>query len=219
MQKKSLMKAFLFTSFFLVQSLLFAQLKENTALVHLKYSVGKIDTAFYQNLAPSVEVMLGKRLGLNYNFDLIYRNDNIFQMHSSPGLIITPLFIKSYFTLFNSNEQDDYEGFDLLMDYGFLFFIVNIFGVVLPEGISYHFPLKEKWDVAPYINALSIDYVKNRNLDEHYLLYSFNFGAKASWYNTNGLTFTTFLESRKTWGMGWGFGGGIGLGYSFNYLD
>lgn len=207
----------LFTLFFFIPVIIFAQPRENSAQVLTRYSIGKVDSAIYQNTSPGAEIMLGSKWGLNYNIDFIFRNDNIFQMHSSPGLVVIPLFINMYFHMNDPDFADNYPDDNYFMQFQFLWLFASIVDFVLPEGVSYHIPLKPQWDIAPYVNGLCLDYIKNRNTEKSALRYSFNFGTKVTYWSTDNLTMGAFLETRKVYGMGWAAGAGISLGYSFLY--
>ncbi|MGV3632502.1 MAG: hypothetical protein ACO1O6_14940 [Bacteroidota bacterium] len=207
----------LFTCFIFLPFLLLAQPRENSAQVSARYGIGKVDSALYQNTSLGLEVMLGKKWGLNYNFDFIFRNDRIFQIHSTPGFISWPVFVQLFFHPEIASELAGNSNSLLLSNINFLLLFGGIIDTAIPEGVSYHIPLRSNWDIAPYVNALSMDYVRNRNTDKTYLRYSFNFGARLTYWNKNNLTMGAFLETRKVFGMGWAPGGGISFGYSFLY--
>lgn len=206
------MKTLFFLLLFL-QSTLFAQYIETSGQLWTKYSMGKVDSAIYNNFSLGGEVLVGERWGLNYNFDFISRNDNIFQMHSSAGLILGPVLIAggvvSWATAGDSNNDGDKDP-----NLGALGIIGGLLLIALPEGVSYHIPIKYHWDFSPYVNILGVDYMKNRNIDKWYLRYAATFGTRLTYWNPKRYTFNTFIETRKVAGMGWSIGAGLGLGYT-----
>lgn len=206
------MKKLLFL-FILVQSNVFAQYSENAGHVWAKYSYGKVDSANYNNFSVGGEWMVKKWLGLNYNFDLVFRNDNIFQAHSSAGLIVGPPLIGLGIISWLAAGDDNGDG-NKDANLGGLGIIGGILLIVLPEGVSFHVPINYNLDFAPYVNIFGVDWMKNKNTDNNYFRYAATFGTKLTYWRPSNYTFSTFFETRKTAGMGWAFGGGLGLGYT-----
>ncbi len=207
------MKTLFFVLFCFLYNGLSAQYTETGGQLWAKYSLGQVDSARYNNFSVGGEVLLAKRWGLNYNFDFIFRNDNIFQMHSSAGLIIGPFLIGAGIASWAATGDSDGDG-QKDANLGALGIIGGLLVFALPEGVSYHIPIKYNWDVAPYVNILGVDYMKNRNTDEWYLRYAATFGTRLTYWNPKRYTFNAFAETRKVAGMGWSFGGGLGIGYS-----
>ncbi|MCE3296240.1 MAG: hypothetical protein K0R65_1954 [Crocinitomicaceae bacterium] len=204
------------TLFFLLLCLhtaLFAQYTETSGQLWTKYSLGKVDTAIYNNFSIGGEVLVGERWGLNYNFDLVFRNDNIFQMHSSAGLIGGPFLIGLGIASWAAAGDSDGDG-EKDANLGALGIIGGLIILALPEGVSYHIPVRYNWDIAPYVNILGVDYMKNRNTDQWYLRYAATFGTRVTYWNPKRYTLNTFFETRKVAGMGWALGGGFGVGYT-----
>ena len=193
---------------FLIIILLFpllaeSQIETNKFHIYGKFSMGKIDSALYNNVSFTGEYLFHKNVGLNYNLDFIHRNDNIFQFHTSMGSVAGPLLFVVLATntgVFNSNGSK---------------FILAVMAAILPDGVSIHIPYRFHWDFSPYINILGFDYVKNNNMNTRTLKYTSSFGFKTSYWLNNNFTFTSFIESRKTRTMGWGIGFGVGVGYTF----
>jgi hypothetical protein len=48
-----------------------------------------------------------------------------------------------------------------------------------------------------------------------YIKYAASFGVKSTFWQSNGITLTTFIETRKVASLAWSFGGGIGIGYAW----
>lgn len=207
------MKTRLSTVLILIHSSFFAQYAEQSGQIWLKYSLGRVDSAQYNNFSLGGEVLLGKRWGLNYNFDLVFRNDNVFQMHSSVGMILGPFLIGAGIVSWAAAGDEDGDG-EKDANLGGIGIVGGLLLFALPEGVSYHFPIRYNWDIAPYANVLGVDYIKNRNTDLWYLRYAATFGTRATYWRDNRFTFNGFFETRKVLGMGWSFGGGLGLGYT-----
>lgn len=199
--------------FLLLQGSIFAQFTENTAHLWAKYSMGKVDSATYNNYSIGGEFILENRFGLNYNFDFIFRNDNIFQLHSSAGLLGGPALIGLGIISWAAAGDSDGDG-QKDSNLGALGIIGGLIVLALPEGVSYHIPLHYNWDVAPYANILGIDWMKNKNSNERYWRYAASFGTKLTYWKPNHLTFSSFVETRKVAGMGWSIGGGLGVGFT-----
>lgn len=182
-----------------------AQLTEKKIHLTAKYSFGSIDSAIYQNISAGFEWHVHKYIGINYNFELMFRNDNYRHIHTPMGLIGGPIIIlasavNSFGFYANGNGSGIWIGLLIL---------------ALPDGISGHIPVGYKWDLSPYANILGIDFVKNRNNNDSWIKYACSFGTRVNYSHNENLTFCTFLETRKTAGYPWGVGGGVGIGYAF----
>lgn len=210
MQKKVLL------IFLITNSVLFSQYNEQKGHLWVKSSYGIVDTANYMNFSVGGEWILKKwnrRFGLNYNFDLVFRNDRIFQAHSSAGLIVGPPMIGLGILSWLASSDTDGDG-EKDANFGSLGIIGGILLLVLPEGVSYHIPLKYNWDIAPYANVLGVDYMKNHNSNLSYFRYAATFGTKVTYWKESKYTISSFVETRKVAGMGWSLGGGLGIGYT-----
>lgn len=208
------MKIIFTLTFLFILGINFSQLSECNHSFHFKMSLGKVDSASYQNFSIGGEWMIKKRFGLNYNFDFVHRNDQIYQLHSSAGLIAGPPLIglgiiSSIGKTVSSGNGD--------ADLGALGVIGGILLLILPEGVSYHIPYRYNWDFAPYLNVLGVDFMKNNkpNVNKGYLRYAATAGLKVSYWNPKNYTFFSFIETRKTAGMGFAYGGGFGIGITF----
>ena len=200
------MKKLLVLFFFLIAIQCFGQLNEKFINITAKYSLGKIDTANYNNISFTGEIILHKYIGINYNFDYLFRNDNVRHIHSSIGLLGGPILIGAGFSnLFDGDSTT--KGRMIL---------VGIAILALPDGISFHIPAGYKIDVSLYANALGLDFVKNRTTNQTYLKYAASFGVKTTYLFNEKFTLAGFVETRKTAGMLWGIGGGIGIGIAFD---
>lgn len=186
-----------------------AQFNQNTGHVYFANGYGKVDSANLQTYGVRAEFLIHEKVGLNYNLEFVHRNDNIYQIHSSAGLLLGPPLI--IFGLITSNADNPNSVFDL----GGLGVVGGILLLVAPDGVSYHIPVGFHWDVSPYANFLGVDFMKNNNSDKWYLRYAGSYGCKVNYWNMGGLTFTAFAETRKVAGMGWSYGGGLGIGYAF----
>ncbi len=188
-----------------------AQLNQMKGNAHFKFSMGKVDTALYQNYSIGGEWIVHDNIGLNYNFDVFLRNDKIWQLHSSAGLIAGPPLIGLGLVSWISNVATNNSA-----DLGAVGVITGILLLILPEGVSFHLPIKYNYDLSAYVNVLGVDFMKNNNIDKSYLRYAATFGGKFTYWNPKNYTIFGFAETRKVAGMGWSIGGGLGLGYTFN---
>lgn len=202
---KSIAILFLFVSFTSE-----AQLTEHKYHLTGKFSLGSIDRATYQNYSLGFEWHLHKNIGINYNLDLLYRNDNFRHIHTPMGLIGGPIIVLA--SVFNS-----FGYYSLGGGSGSLWMALLIFA--LPDGISGHFSFRYKWDISPYANVLGIDFVKNRTNGDNWIKYACSFGSRINYSMNDHLTFTGFLETRKTAGYPFGIGGGVGIGYAFGDIE
>lgn len=200
----------LFTVLLLLSSLCAqAQFNQNKGHVWLKSSFGHVDSANLQTYGVSGEFLIHERIGLNYNIELVHRNDNIYQIHTSAGMLLGPPLI--IFGVLSS--KSNYSG--SIFNLGGLGVVAGIILLVAPEGVSYHIPIGYRWDLSPYANFLGVDFMRNNNSDKWYLRYSGSYGVKATFWQDSGLTLNAFSETRKVAGMGWSYGLGIGIGYAF----
>jgi hypothetical protein len=184
----------------------FSQLTTNKYHLYGKYSYGTIDTAVYSNYSIAFEYIFHKNFGLNYNIDFFRRNDNINQFHAPMGLLVGPLFFIAMAsnTTISTNTKI---GTNLF---------IGLLAFALPDGISYHIPIKYHWDLSPYINLLGFDYVTNKNTNTRQFKYASSFGIKTTYWKSDNFTFTAFTETRNAFQMGWSIGGGLGVGYTFS---
>jgi hypothetical protein len=206
-----------FINFFIFSFIIFkfsAQYTEQSFHLSARFSAGKVDTAFYQNYSIAGEIILENRLGLNYSFDFVHRNDNINQFHAPAGLLGGPLLMGLGIASWLAAGDDDGDG-EKDANFGGLGILGGLLVLALPDGVSYHFPIKYNWDIAPYANVLGIDRVWNNNTGNKYWRYAASFGTKVTYWQPSNLTFNGFFETRKVAGMGWSIGGGVGIGYTF----
>ncbi len=113
-----------------------AQLNQMQGNAHFKFSMGKVDTALYQNYSIGGEWIVHDNIGLNYNFDVFLRNDKIWQLHSSAGLIAGPPLIGLGIVSWISNVATNNSA-----DLGAVGVITGILLLILPEGVSFHLPM------------------------------------------------------------------------------
>ena len=186
----------------------FGQIEMNKFYLYGKGSIGKVDTAIYSNLSFSGEYLVHKNIGLNYSFEFMHRNDQIFQFHTTMGVVAGPLLFVVLAT--NSAVSVNSSGSK---------FLLAALAFALPDGVSFHIPYRYHWDFSPYINFLGFDYVKYKNLNYHQFKYASSFGFKTSYWTESNLTFLAFAETRKVREMGWSIGMGIGIGYTFKPRD
>jgi hypothetical protein len=85
------------------------------------------------------QVFLGNRVSLDA--DLVFGKDYI---HTGPGIIALPFWI----LFFNGSGADLVAG-------GFSDFLLMVAaGVLSFEHISYHIPIRDEWEIAPYVSLL-----------------------------------------------------------------
>ncbi len=195
-------------AFFFVFNLLSAeaQFNQSTGHVYAATGIGRVDSANLQTYGVRGEWLVHERLGLNYNFEFVHRNDHIYQIHGSAGMLLGPPLI--IFGLVTSNNNSTF-------NFGGLGTALGVILLLAPEGVSYHIPVRYNWDISPYANFLGVDYMKNNNTDKYYFRYAGSYGVKVNYWQENGFTLTAFTETRKVAGMGWSFGGGFGIGYAW----
>jgi hypothetical protein len=201
-----LMKKLVLFALFLFPFIGFSQLTGNRFNVNAKFSVGQIDTAFFINPALTAEIIIHNRFGLNYNLDILRRNDNVNQTRVPMGLIGGPIVM--LVGAINSADGDTTNGSGFGVVLGLLM-------LALPDGVSFHQPLGYRGDISPYVNVLGIDFIRNKFTDDRSIKYSCSFGVKGSYLLKDHFLFSAFVEGRKTAGIPLGFGGGVGVGYAF----
>jgi hypothetical protein len=182
-----------------------AQLTSHDGYIQTKFSIGSIDRTSYMMPAIAGEYFLkrAKNLTLNYNFEYMIRRDSITQFHTSLGTAAGPIWL--VLSLANGNILNP--KYALAMS-ALLF--------IMPDGVSYHIPIKFNWDIAPYANLLGFDFIKNKQTGERHFKYATSFGVKGTYYHASQFTLFSFIETRNTLFQGWSWGGGIGIGYAFN---
>jgi hypothetical protein len=200
------MKKLAFLTFLCFPLIGFSQLTANRFNVNVKFSAGQMDTALFLNPALSSEIIIHDRFGLNYNLDVLRRNDNVNQTRVPMGLIGGPLVMVAGALNLADGDTTNGNGFGI---------VLGLLMLALPDGISFHQPLGYRGDISPYVNALGIDFIRNRNTDDRSIKYSCSFGIKGSYLLNDHFLFSVFVEGRKTAGIPLGFGGGVGLGYAF----
>lgn len=174
--------------------------------LNLEGDLGKIDTSTYYGGSLNFEWNILKNVSIQYNFDFLERNDNIRQIHTPLGIIGGPIWMAASAKSLTDGDSTT-TGIGIL--YGLLV-------LALPDGVSYHIPVSDRWQISPYANVLGIDFVKNKNDDsESDIKYSCSFGARWMTVFNDHISTSFFIETRKTAGMGWGIGGGFGVGYFF----
>ncbi|MFT5779900.1 MAG: hypothetical protein ACI837_002859 [Crocinitomicaceae bacterium] len=180
-----------------------AQLTRHAAQISFAASIGTQDTTTYSCFSIQPEIFLGKYVGLKWNFDLHKRNDNVRQLHGPMGLIGGPLLM-----LWGLQRGSDGDS-TTKMGAGI---IGGLLLLALPDGISFHAPIGNSWDISPYANVLGIDFIKNLDTDQSCIRYACSFGTEFTYLLKDRVTLSLFAETRKAGGFPWAFGGGFGLG-------
>jgi hypothetical protein len=195
-----------------------AQLTYSDAHIYTKYTVGKLDTAVYNNFSIAGEYFVNEYIGLNYDFELQFRDDNVRHFHTSIGALAGPplILIGAIATASNGSDGDDDTDGDGVGDSDFnlgpLGILLGVAILIAPDGVTFHIPVSYKWDIAPYANVLGVDYVWRRN-DFRHFKYAMSFGVKGTYLLRDRYTLNLFAETRKVAGQKWGFGGGFGVGF------
>ena len=214
-------KVLLAITIFFISNFSMAQLTENRWHFYGKYSFGNLGKANYHNAGIAAEWMVFEKLGLNYNLEYLHRSDNFSHIHGSIGSVGGPIFIGLGAFSMGNRPNDPNSGHitnsQILNDFGSTATLIGLAILLMPDGISYHFPIQEKYDIAPYINFLGFDWVYHRNaIDIGDIFYGTSLGVRGTLITKDNITFNTFVETRKVAGNGWGAGIGFGVGYTFN---
>lgn len=150
--------------------------------------------------------LVSDRIGLRYNFDVLYRSKNHRHIHTPMGLVGGPILIAV--GIGNALDKDS------TSSSGGLGILSGILLLALPEGISFHQALGDRFEVSPYANLLGIDFIRNRTSGNNSVKYAFSLGSQISVLLFSKLTAQAFVETRKVAGVPWGFGAGVGLGWA-----
>ena len=216
----SSMKKFILTStllFFMFHSK--GQVTNYRWHTYAKLSGGIIDSSNYINGGLSAEYMVFKRFGLNYNLEIQHRTDKYNHLHASVGSLAGPPLILVGLISGLANSTNDNTNAGSVFEFGYLGTLMGLLITVLPDGVSYHFPIGYKWDVSPYANVLGFDWIWNRDIGYSEFKYSCSLGVKGTYLINDRLTAIGFIETRKAAPTGWGIGVGIGLGYLFKLRE
>jgi hypothetical protein len=185
-----------------------AQFMHDDTHFSFKYSYGTIGPARYNCYSLNAELFLTNGISANYNFDLTYRSDNVRHLHVPLGLIGGPPLI--ILGLLSSNSANS--GPFGLGKGGALLGLVLL---ILPDGIGFHIPIRDKLDISPYANFLGLDFIRNRTTGDHDIKYAASFGSKLTFLTKNQVTLSVFAEARKPARIPWFYGIGFGVGYYF----
>jgi len=188
-----------------------SQLTSNKAHVFVKYGYGQVDTSTFHIYSLSGEYLVNRYIGLNYNFDLLFRRDQLRQFHSSIGALAGPPLIAIGVFSAIANTASSNSTFDL----GILGGLLGLAILIAPDGVSFHIPVSYRWDISPYANVLGVDFIRDKNTNDTYFKYAMSFGAKTTYLQHDHFTLNAFAETRKVAGMGWSLGAGFGLGWTF----
>jgi hypothetical protein len=150
------------------------------------------------------EYIFQSRIGLLYNIEYLQDELGTHKIHTSAGMLGSPLlFITSLVLLNNTNWQ-----------FGSLGITGSILMLACPDGVNYHIPIGYRWDIAPYVNLLGVEWIKNPAWNSGILKWATSYGIKGTFSNAYNFTFSAFIEARQVAGLPWGFNSGIGIGYS-----
>lgn len=211
--------------FVLIGMLVFLMLEAKSQVInyrwhtYAKMSGGMIDSSGYINGGLSAEYMVFKRFGLNYNLEFQHRTDKYNHLHASLGSLAGPPLIVIGLISGLANSANNSSNSESVFGLGYLGALMGVLITVLPDGVSYHFPIGYKWDVAPYANVLGFDWIRNRQIGYSEFKYSCSFGVRGTYLIKDRITAIGFIETRKVASTGWGIGAGIGLGYLFKLRE
>jgi hypothetical protein len=148
------------------------------------------------------QVFLGKRISLDTDF--VFGKDYI---HGGPGVIAIPFWL----LIFNQSGLE-VEGDDFFA--GFLIMVVA--GVLSFEHVSYHIPLKNDWELSPYVSLLRFkQFTPPENMNFEGGQFSFATGIQMDKYIGR-----FFISPYAEYNIGYrdrisGFNAGVGFGISF----
>jgi len=185
------------------------QLTNQLFNVYGKYSYGFNSSTTYNNFGLTGELIVHNNIGVNYNFDLIQRSDNFRQIHTPMGIVGGPLLIAAGLANVFDGDSTSRGGLAL----------VGIVMFLLPDGVSFHQNIGYRWDISPYANVLGIDFIKDRTTGDSWIKYACSFGVRGTYVLKDRITFSPFIETRKTASIPWGFGAGFGVGILFGERD
>lgn len=184
----------------------FAQLTNYKFHLSGRAGIGTVQSVMYNSYSLNAEFMFKNKLGINYNFDYVTRQDDLRNIHLTMGMLGAPV-------LFGVGLGKSLDG-DTTSS-GAFGIIGGLVLLALPDGVSYHISPKYGWDIAPYANILGLDFIKNRETGDEYLKYACSFGVKSSYLIMDRFTVSGFAETRQAAGFGWSIGGGVGIGAVF----
>jgi hypothetical protein len=183
-----------------------AQLTQKSFRLEANGIFGTFGNSSYTGGQLGARWLISDRIGLRYNFDLLYRGNNHQHIHTPMGLVGGPILIAA--GIGNALDKDS------TSSSGGLGILTGILLLALPEGISFHQALGDRFEVSPYANLLGIDFIRNRTTGDNRVKYAFSLGTQVSVHLFSKLTAQAFVETRKVAGVPWGFGAGIGLGWA-----
>jgi hypothetical protein len=194
-----------------------AQLSDHKWHTYGKMSVGSLNNTSYINAGLCAELMVSKNIGLNYNLEYINKKDNFDHFHGSIGTIGAPVLFGISLIAYNLNKADpDTTKKNII---GKAAFIGGIIALFLPDGISYHIPVGNNFDISPYFNFLGVDWVYNKKIKYDNFFYALSLGTRGTLWTSSNITVNAFVETRKVASMKLGYGAGIGVGYTFVKKD
>lgn len=201
------MKKLILIFFVFHYSFSFAQFQSDDTHFLGKFSYGTVGAERYNNYSLQMELFLGDYFSVNYNFDLSYDTDNVRRLHTPLGLIGGPPLI--IYGLLSSNSSSNVFG------YGKGGAVLGLLLLIAPDGFGLHIPIRDKVDISPYANILGLDFIRDRNTNEHWIKYSASFGTRITYLHKSGVTLSVFAEGRKAVRFDWMKGIGFGVGYYF----
>ena len=187
-------------------TLSFSQLTQKSFRIEGNGIFGTYGSNGYAGGQLGARWLVGDRVGLRYNFDLLYRGNTHRHVHTPMGLVGGPILIA--LGLNRSLDSDSTTG-------GGWSILSGILLLALPEGISFHQALGDRFEVSPYANILGIDFIRNRDTGDSNVKYACSFGGQITARLFSNLTAQAFVETRKAAGVPWGLGAGFGLGWVF----
>jgi hypothetical protein len=209
------MRTLILLLFLKFSSTSFSQLSEHKGYIGLRSSYGIVDKTNYYSIGATGEYLFKSRIGLVYNLDFIKRKDDIWNIHSSVGSLGGPIVFAAGVVVSTKASLLGFNNTGL----GKAGLVAGIAIFLLPDGVTYHFPIQYNWDIAPYANVLGLDYVRNTADHSGKLKWSTSFGVKTTYWTMSNFSLNCFIETRKVASYGWNFGAGFGIGYSFKRFE
>lgn len=182
----------------------FAQLTQKSFRIEGNGLFGTYGSSGYTGGQLGARWLVSDRIGLRYNFDLLYRGNSHSHVHTPMGLVGGPILIALGLNRSLDSDSTTSGGWSILS---------GILLLALPEGISFHQALGDRFEVSPYANILGIDFIRNRETGDSNVKYACSFGGQITAHLFSNLTAQAFVETRKTAGVPWGLGAGVGLGW------
>jgi hypothetical protein len=184
----------------------FSQLNQKRFHVQTKVGFGTMNQLNYTQYGLTGEFITSKKVGLLYNFEQLNRGTQFKHIHTPMGLVGGPIVLVGGLAKAFDADTTTKGSFGI---------IGGLLLLALPDGLTYHQNIGYHMDLAPYVNILGIDFIKNKVEDNLKIKYACSAGVKATYLLSDKFTGSVFIETRKIAGIKPGIGAGIQLGYTW----